>query len=109
MSGFICLFFPSFITLNIIKNRNHLSYKDLIIKYPLYNLIINLIVFVIIVLFKNEDYVVISENFNMMMFNIRYILLASIIAIIIPYIKEFLFKNIKVKLLFLKGKENNEK
>lgn len=104
MFELISLFFPTFISLNIIKKRKKIDYKNLLIKYPLYNIFINIVVCLIIVIYKKTNYTLINENFNIIEFNLKYIFLALIVAFIAPYIQEFLQKNINFKLEFLKGK-----
>ena len=50
-----------------------------------------------------------STNIDSIGFIARFLLLATIISIIIPYFKEFIFKNIKVEIEIRKEKKENAK
>ena len=108
MFAVISLFFPTFISLYIIKKREKKSYKDLMFYYPIYNVIINFIVFLIYMIWKKTELIMISEHFLIMQFNLKYMLIASIIAAIIPYVREFVVKNISFKLEIRKDMKNEK-
>jgi len=109
MLAAIILLFPTFITLNILKRRTQKNYKDLLFDYPIYNIIINLITMIIVYLYKRNQIINVIENFNVMNFCIKYLVIAVIIAIIIPYVKELIIKNINLKIEIRRDKKKNEK
>lgn len=109
MIEFILLFFPTIISLEIIKNRTTKSNKELLMQYPVYNIIINFLTMIIVCIYKNDEIVKITEHFDVMKFSMKYLLLATIIAVIIPYIQEFITKNIRCTLEIRRTKNTNEK
>lgn len=109
MLSAIILLFPAFITLNILKSRTPKNYKDLLFDYPIYNIIINLIAMIIVYIYKRNQIINVIENFNVMNFCIKYLVIAVIIAIIIPYVKELIIKNINLKIEIRRDKKKNEK
>ena len=109
MMEFLILFLPTFISLYVLKNRMEISFKEVLIMYPLYNIIINGIVMFIVCIFKRGQIIYINENFNIMNFCIKYLLLSIIISLIIPYCIEFIKKNINIKIEIRRDKKKNEK
>lgn len=104
----ILLFFPTFISLKIIKERTNKEYKDIWIYYPIYNLLINLIVMFIVCIYKNGEIISLIDNFNIMNFCVRYLIVSIIVACIIPYIIEFILKNINGKIEIRREKKNEK-
>lgn len=109
MQSIICLFFPTFISISIIKRRNKQNNKEILFKYPIYNIFINLIAFLITSFYLKNNTVLFSEIFNNLSFCIKYLCLTIFISLFLPYIIEFLKKNINFKLEIKKGKTKNEK
>ena len=108
MIGIIIVLFPAFITLNILKKRTQKDYKDLLFEYPVYNIIINLVTMFLVYVYKRNQIISIIDNFNIMNFCLKYLLLAVIIAILIPYVKELIIKNINFKIEIRRDKKKNE-
>ena len=106
MFSLICLFFPTFISLSIIKKRKSYSYSELIFKYPVYNVIINFALFIVIRIYIKGD-IITNSIFNNLNFCIKYLLLSVIISLSLPYIIEFICKNIEFKIEV--RKRENEK
>ena len=103
------IFFPSFISLCIIKNRENKNYKDLLFLYPIYNVFVNIISLVILFLAENRRIIYLSDNSNRIDFCFKYLILSSIVALIIPFVKDFLIKNIKLEIEAIVRKRKNEK
>lgn len=108
MFAVISLFFPTFIALAIIKKRDNKSYLDLMFYYPIYNVIINTVVFLIYALKKRGELLLITNHFTILQFNLKYIIVALVVAVIFPYIKEFIEKNIRIKLEIRKDRKNEK-
>jgi len=108
MVEFIILFFPTFISLNLINKRNNLEYKELLLKYPVNNLMINVLSFLILYLLKGRIVILFGQVADNVGFAIKYILLASFISCLIPYVEDFLKKNINIKIKIRRLQKNEE-
>jgi len=97
MISFIILFFPTFITLFIENKRNKLTKEDILFKYPIYNLTINFICLLITYIYKYEELIIIHDNFNILNFCVKYSIIAIILSILLPFIKEFIIKNFNIE------------
>ena len=107
MITLITLFFPTFLSLNILKRWKNKETKELLFLYPIYNLFINLFVLICICFHHKGEILSFNETFKILNFNIKYIILAIIFAIIIPYLFEYLSKNCHVIIEI--RREKNEK
>lgn len=109
MLEFILLFFPTFISLNILKNRENKDYKELLFLYPIYNIIINIPIFSILFLINRNEVFLFSQTVDSIGFCFKFLALASVVAVCIPYLKEFIKKNLVIEVEIRKGKNSNVK
>ena len=108
MIKLIVLFFPTFITLNILRIRTGKKISELAFNYPIYNIIINTIALLIVYIYNKGEVLDINECFNSLKFSLKYLSITILMAIIIPYLYEFLKKNCNV-LLEIKREKNEKK
>ena len=80
MLQFVLIFFPTFISLYIIMNRENKSYKDLVVLYPIYNIVINILSFGILFYIKEKQMISFSDNANSVGFCFRFLILSSSMA-----------------------------
>ncbi|MBQ6477604.1 MAG: hypothetical protein IJI43_04145 [Bacilli bacterium] len=92
---FICLFFPTLIAMG--KDINTKNIYKVIYDYAMYNLSINFISF-LIVRVVTQSQLVIDSNLWTMKFTLKYIILSSFIALILPKVIEFLKKNFSISI-----------
>ena len=92
----ICLFFPTFISLKKVVDKKD-RVIDIIIKYGVYNVFINLITIYIFKVLKGANYVINSNVFTES-FSVAYLLISTIVAFIIPRIALYMKKNIKIEI-----------
>ena len=103
---FICTFFPAVVSVMILSKKEK-DNKKLFFSYFLYNILINISCIFSILLYKKDSSLIIESNFSYFQFCARYLLISLAFAVIIPYIVEFISKNIKVSIEVKKVK--NEK
>ncbi len=108
MIALITIFFPTFLSLIILKKWKNKNYKELIFLYPIYNLFINLLVLICICVHHKGEILSFNENFNILNFNLKYMILAIIFAIIIPILFEYLNKNCQI-VIEIKRDKNEKK
>jgi len=104
---FICLFFPAFISI-LVESKKGLEVKKLALLYFLYNSIINFISILITIIYKKGIVSNVSENFDVFIFCLRYLGISIVIAFVLPYLFEFITKNISCK-IEIKKEKNIEK
>ena len=110
MKEFILLFFPTVISLYIIRTRENKNYKDVLFLYPIYNIVINVVSFATLYFIKNRQIIYFSDNINRVDFCFKFLILSSIVALIIPYVKEFLLNNIQIEIeTIIRKKQNGKK
>ena len=108
MHTLICLFFPSMISLAINNEKKKLEIRQLIEKYCIYNIVINIIVLFTVNYMHRPEVLYIDCSLFTVSFTLKYLAMASIIACIVPGfekvirkiwkdIKEYCKKNIKIK------------
>ena len=102
-------FFPSLLSIAIINRRNKLTTKELVLKYPFYVILINLISLVGIYFINKRVSINLVESFKMLGFTAKYLILSTALAYIIPYIVEFVRSNITIGIEFKKKDKKNEK
>lgn len=100
--------FPAVISVFIIKNRGKKEYKELLLIYPIYCIIINCLSLTIVQISHNGNALLLNDSINYVSFNIKYLVLSSLIAIIIPFIKEFIYTNIKLEVIIRKENKNEK-
>lgn len=94
---FMCLFFPSLISLGIHKKLFGIKEKlDSVIIYAYYNILINFLICLICYIGKNHIYEVIDEYLFTFNFSVKYIGLALIFSFMLPYITQYLKNNVKI-------------
>ena len=106
MVNIICLFFPTFISIYILNNKKRRNRSELLIIYPIYNIFVNLISFIVSSLYI-KDQINIVTSFNNLNFVIKYLLLSCFWALLMPSILEFLKKNISVSSLIKKDSKKS--
>ena len=94
MLEFICLFFPTMISLDI---NDKIKTNKLIKNYCINNLIINLICFVILELLNGFTYKIFDNTVFSLLFSIKYIIAASTTALVIKYIEKRVKFEVKVE------------
>jgi len=109
MLELILLFFPTFVSLVIEKKRKNIDYKELLFLYPVYNIVINVFTFMIYFLVKGRELILFSQNVDSVGFSYRFLVVASVISICIPYLKEFILKNFLVEIEIRRSKNKNVK
>lgn len=97
MIEFICLFFPTFISLSVLerieKPKENIKRLN---NYAIYNILINLIG-LLTVSYLNGFEVKMVDSLYTILFSIKYLLLTSIIAFILPYAINYIKNNFKIK------------
>lgn len=107
MFEFLSIFFPSFLSLQIVKNREKINIKDLLLMYPVYCVVNNIIAFSLLIIIKNKIWIDSFTNFS---FTLKFMILASFISIITPFIKEIFSHNFifKIHIKDLKNEKNHK-
>ena len=85
MTTFICLFFPTFMMIELNNNKKTIDYVK---EYCLNNLKLNFICLFIVGIIQKFDYRILDKTAFTALFTIKYIFLATIIALIINYVKK---------------------
>ena len=94
MLEFICLFFPTCISIYVIKKQNpKMKKEDYLISYVFYNMIINSIVLFLVLCSNKFQYMVMTFS---PLFALEYIVLACFLAYILPVLKEHIKHNISI-------------
>lgn len=108
MFAFICFFIPSFISIYIDIKLNKISKfnYELIIKYFMYNFVINLLGNSAVYFISSEKNFYYMESIFTYEFIFKYTWITLIFAIILPIFLKIIEDNIKV---YIKTKRNNEK
>lgn len=108
MFAFICFFIPSFISIYIDIKLNKISKfnYELIIKYFMYNFVINLLGNSAVYFISSEKNFYYMESIFTYEFIFKYTWITLIFAIILPIFLKIIEDNIKV---YIKIKRNNEK
>ena len=108
MFAFICFFIPSFISIYIDIKLNKISKfnYELIIKYFMYNFVINLLGNSAVYFISSEKNFYYMESIFTYEFIFKYTWTTLIFAIILPIFLKIIEDNIKV---YIKVKRNNEK
>ncbi len=108
MIKFICFFLPSFISLfiDIKLNKIKVFNYELVIRYFIYNFIINLLGNSAVYFISSEKNFYYMESIFTYEFVFKYTWITLIFAIILPIFLKIIEDNIKV---YIKIKRNNEK
>ena len=83
--------------------------KNLILTYIKYVLFINLMAFLVINLYFNGELYVLSNCLESLSFILKYMLLSTVFAVVVPIVDEYLKKNIQFKLKLKTSEKKNEK
>lgn len=97
MIEIICLFFPAFISLSVlekIEKKNEII--EIISRYAIYNIMINL-TGLLITAYLNNFEVLMVENLFTIVFSIKYLVLTSMVAFILPHAINYIKNNFKIK------------
>lgn len=92
---YICLFFPAIVGVlhyESITNKK-MNYKEFVMYYALYNIIINLANWIIIYFIFNNNQIIFS-----LIFCIKYLLLSMVFSIVFPILIIFFEKNVRIKI-----------
>ena len=106
---YFCLLIPSLLSIAIINRRNKLTTKELVLKYPFYVILINIISLVGLYFINKRVSINLVESFKMLGFTAKYLILSTALAYVIPYVVEFIKININISLDFKKKDKKNEK
>ena len=97
MIELICFCFPAVISINILsKLDNTMSLEKKVFQYFVYNLLINIAALLVIGFLNNFQVLYIDKLFTIT-FSLKYLLLATVIAVILPIVIYFITSNIKIK------------
>ena len=99
MFQFICLFFATLISLGILE-RNKVLENNLysfIMNYGIYNLIINFIMLFIVCVYTGFETKLINDELFSASFCLKYIIISTVIAVLIPYVYLLMRKNMIVE------------
>ena len=100
MFQFICLFFPTLISLGILERNKGLENNlySFIMNYGIYNLIINFIMLFIVCVYTGFETKLINDELFSTSFCLKYIIIIStVIAVLIPYVYLLMRKNMIVE------------
>lgn len=107
MFGFISIIFPAFIAGYIEWKRIKIrKIIELLYYYIIYNLFINGIVLLTVLIVNKFDITVITFT---PLFTIEYIIMASILALILPKLKEHIKNNISISIKRKEKRNDHEK
>lgn len=103
MMQFICYFFPAFLSVRLLMNKRKSTinqYLDFFLNYVQYVILINLCIYVFLYFFTPHRYSFLTIGHFNISFSLQYLLLALIIAEVLPMIHLLLRKyfSIEVKL-----------
>lgn len=97
MIEFICLFFPTFISLSVLDRIEKKKEKiERINCYAIYNIMINTIALLIVAYFIDFEIIMPKDVFTVV-FSIKYLVMASIISFVLPYAINYVKKNFKIQ------------
>lgn len=108
---FVCLFLPAVIAVAIYDNlyKKKLKVKSAIYNYALYNVLINLITNLTIILVKSGDLVLNEERFTSR-FTFKYLLIAFLLSVVLGVVVGYVRETFKFEVTIEKAKVNkNEK
>ena len=90
MLELICFCFPAVISINILSNLDKtMSLEKKVFKYFVYNLLINIFALLTIGFINNFQVLYINKLFTIA-FSLKYLLLATVIAIVLPIIINYI-------------------
>ena len=96
MIEFICLFFPAFISIANLNKKAKLEEK--VIKYFIYNIFINIVVLCFVAFSNGFKILYLGRDIFTVVFSIKYLVMASVTAFVLPYLVQFFRKNFKLKI-----------
>jgi membrane protease YdiL (CAAX protease family) len=108
MIEIIMYFFPAILSLKIKErsiSKKEFTIKEYIFEFIKYCLYINFIVFTVLFIYSMNNIVDLSYLLTQIRFIFKYLAVAILSAIIVPFAEEFINKNIKVNIEI----EENEK
>lgn len=102
MFKFICIFFPTFLSINVLREKNNIKdIYDGIIKYCIYNSIISTIMLLIVHIYVGFTPKIITNDLFTVSFCFKYLAISLLLSYILPniyiYIKENEIIKIEVK------------
>lgn len=112
MINLILFLFPAGLSLKIKDDlfKEKLSIKDYILTYVKYALFINLIVFTVLYFYSIGTVASISYALDNIDFIFKYLIIAVVLSIIIPFVDEYIKKNVSLKVNFKQvGKKDDKK
>lgn len=95
MNQIFAMLFPSFIALKIFSylNQNKLKTSDLVIFYFIFNVITNLILYIITIYIFNDDIIIFTD-----IYTIKYLILSIILSVLSPIMMSMLLKRLNIKI-----------
>ncbi len=94
--NFICLFFPALILNYILDSKEKFNFLNFIIHYGIYNILVNSIMLFIINYIKENSYLILNSDAFTVSFSLKYMLLASVIALFLGLFIKYIRKNFNV-------------
>lgn len=100
MVPFICLFLPAFISIAVLNSleKREQSLQLFLISYASFVTAINSIIFVILVAFFKDGLDVLDSSYFILAFAAKYLFFAVILAVLLPFLFEYLKQNISLKI-----------
>lgn len=110
MVEFMCLFFPAFISIYVLdKIDKKMKLEDKIIRYFIYCILINLIVFTVVS--TSNGFIIMYPDKYMftLVFTIKYLFMSIILSYILPYAIKYIKDNFKIELNLKKHEKKIKK
>lgn len=100
MVSFICLFFPSFISVAVLNSleKREQSIQSFLITYGSFATVINFIIFVILVTIFKDGQNILYTSYFILTFSVKYLAFAVALAALLPFLFEYLKQNISIKI-----------
>ena len=110
MFKFICIFFPTFLSINVLREKNSIQdIYDGIIKYCIYNSIISTIMLLIVHIYVGFTPKIITNDFFTVSFCFKYLIISLFLSYILPNIYIYIKKNEIIKIEVKDYDENQTK
>lgn len=105
MLQFICLFIPTIISVGITSylQKKKIDLPFFVLCYFSYLVFINYLIFILIYLnnrIEQELVLLNTDDFTYLLFSIKYLSFAILLAIVLPFVVEILRNNFKINLTF---------
>ena len=102
MFEFICLFLPSFISIKRNLKKEEKNILSIIIKYCEYNIVINYLVLMSYFILNSKKVMLVDRDMFTLKFGLEYIMMAVLLAFVLPIFVDFIKKNVKIQIETIK-------